>query len=331
MYTRLTAQASHGPERCCTQWASSALPWGSSTTLPSMPAVSRPALTSVTRRTLTSVFAQERSINFCKLRTRLRSPACDAVKIRCRKRRTSSSTLRQSTAYQSGKSSSGPFTITARSPTEVGSCIVMVSNLSFGSGVVVVSSAQAHLARVSTLSGRASALSGQLSKTTDEGVGHRVLVSCGLSAYRRSLLGSSQSRRRVGPSSRLAYRPRHRAGPRRGYHVPHLRATTGVGASYIPGTAVLTRPTNGPRPAPAASQRPVPTPRWNIPSSGASDNETSTEVQAIHPSDLPLACGARMERAPWGFYPELRTPPLPAAHVRVGTGLKHWPGTTLTT
>jgi len=93
-----------------------------STTWPSMPAVLRPALTSVTRRTATSVFARERSINFCKLRTRLRSPACDAAKILCHKRRTSSSAVRQSMAYQSRMSSSGPFTITAHSPTEVGSC-----------------------------------------------------------------------------------------------------------------------------------------------------------------------------------------------------------------
>jgi len=27
-----------------------------------------------------------------------------------------------------------------------------------------------------------------------------------------------------------------------------------------------------------------------------------------------------MEREPLGFYPELHTPPLPATHVRVGTG-----------
>ncbi len=53
----------------------------SAPTCPSMPAVKRPALRSVTRRTLSSVFARERSINFCRLRTCLRSPACDAVKI----------------------------------------------------------------------------------------------------------------------------------------------------------------------------------------------------------------------------------------------------------
>ena len=45
-------------------------------------------------------------------------------------------------------------------------------------------------------------------------------------------------------------------------------------------------------------------------------------------SGLPLAGGPRMERVPLGFYPELRTPPLPATHVRVETGLKHRPRTT---
>ena len=56
---------------------------------PSTPGVRRPALRSVTCRTLTSVFDRLRSISFCKLRTRLRSPARVAAKIRCRSRRTS--------------------------------------------------------------------------------------------------------------------------------------------------------------------------------------------------------------------------------------------------
>jgi hypothetical protein len=54
--------------------------------------------------------------------------------------------------------------------------------------------------------------------------------------------------------------------------------------------------------------------------SEAAVNETSTEVHAIHPSGLALACSPRMERGPSGLNPELRTPPLPAAHVRAGTG-----------
>ena len=97
MYTRLTGSALNGSAFWCTLSASFALASGVSTTSPSTPAVMRPALRSVTRRTLKSVFARDRSINFCRLRTFFRSPAFDAVKIRCRNRRTSSSTRRQST------------------------------------------------------------------------------------------------------------------------------------------------------------------------------------------------------------------------------------------
>jgi len=93
MYTRLTGRACHGSVLCCNQPTSAALAADPSTTSPSMPAVLRPPLTSVTRRTLSSVLARDRSINFCKLRTHLRSPTLLAVKIRCRKRRTSSRTV----------------------------------------------------------------------------------------------------------------------------------------------------------------------------------------------------------------------------------------------
>jgi hypothetical protein len=34
----------------------------------------------------------------------------------------------------------------------------------------------------------------------------------------------------------------------------------------------------------------------------------------------------RMDRGPLGLSPELRTPPLPATHVRAGTGHEHCPG-----
>ena len=104
------------------------------------------ALRSVTRRTLNSVFARERSINFCRLRTLARSPAFDAVKIRCRSRRTSSSTRRQSTACQSKGASSGPFTTP--------STAVVASNLSSGSGASVIFLLAGSPDRVSALSGR---------------------------------------------------------------------------------------------------------------------------------------------------------------------------------
>ena len=143
---------------------------------------------------------------------------------------------------------------------------------------------------------------------------------------------SSDSRQGIEPSLRSADRTRT-SGPRRGYRVPHARATTGVGASYTPRTAMLPRPAPLLRPAPAASQRPVPTPRYNIPSSGASDNEASTEVHAIHPSGHSPRLWPPDGTGALGLLPRASNPAdqEPTTHVRVGTGLEHKPGTTLTT
>ena len=52
--------------------------------------------------------------------------------------------------------------------------------------------------------------------------------------HRRSLLGPSCSRWGVTPSSRSADRPAVPLGPQRGFHVPHERDTTGVGAPFTP-------------------------------------------------------------------------------------------------
>lgn len=65
---------------------------------------------------------------------------------------------------------------------------------------------------------------------------------------------------------------------------------------------------------------PAPTPHLEPPIGEAHNNETSTEVHAIHPSGLALTCSPRMERGPSGLNPELRTPPSPVTHVRAGTG-----------
>ena len=43
----------------------------------------------------------------------------------------------------------------------------------------------------------------------------------------------------------------------------------------------------------------------------------------VRPFGLLLACGSRTEHDPLGLNPELRTPPLPAEHVRAETGLGH--------
>ena len=61
----------------------------------------------------------------------------------------------------------------------------------------------------------------------------------------------------------------------------------------------------------------------------SSSRDISQRFKVLHPSDLPLACGPRMERALLGFCLMLRTPPgTPATHVRPRPGPEHEPGTT---
>lgn len=80
-----------------------------------------------------------RSINFCRLRTFLRFPSCDALKILRRKHRTSSSTDRHEAVSQSSSSSCGPFTS-------------RVPNLPTCTDAANVPSSKTHPAHVSTLS-----------------------------------------------------------------------------------------------------------------------------------------------------------------------------------
>jgi hypothetical protein len=65
-----------------------------------------------------------------------------------------------------------------------------------------------------------------------------------------------------------------------------------------------------------------------VPSAGALGNEASAGVHSRSPVRSSPRLRSRMERERFGFFPELRTPQLPATHVRAGTGLEHWPGAT---
>ena len=60
----------------------------------------------------------------------------------------------------------------------------------------------------------------------------------------------------------------------------------------------------------------------HFPSTGVSDNEASTRVQAIRPSGLPRPVAARMERAALGLTPRASHPAdqEPTTHAEVGTG-----------
>src|SRR5260370_20660871 len=124
-------------------------------------------------------------------------------------------------------------------------------------------SSQAHLTRVSTLSGPGSCpYPASCARRPAEG---RSLapVSCCLSATGIRFPGHPTLAGRMGlPCGRLTGHVTV-LGSHRGSHVPHARDATGVGASCISGAAVLIQPTKNPRPPPAASQRPAPVPRLN--------------------------------------------------------------------
>lgn len=120
------------------------------------------------------------------------------------------------------------------------------------------------------------------------------------------------------------------SGPHQGYHVPRERDTTGVGAPFTPG-----------RRCSPGWQR-IPNRRLPLlngqsctplehPTCGAKDHEASSGVQSPSPvRSSPCLWSADGTRT-LGLLPELRTEPLPATHVGVGTGLEHWPGITLPT
>jgi hypothetical protein len=62
-----------------------------------------------------------------------------------------------------------------------------------------------------------------------------------------------------------------------------------------------------------------PAPRCHIPPAELILTRRQQGFTHVHPSGLLLTCSPRVERGPSGLNPELRTPPLPATHVRPGT------------
>ena len=136
----------------------------------------------------------------------------------------------------------------------------------------------------------------------------------------RSLLGPSCSRWGVAPSSRSADRAVAPPGPQRGFHVPHERDTTGVGAPFTPRRRCPSGWRDLHHPAPAASQRPALHPAATTHRRGLGSRDiigsSLTFTRPVFPG--PVAPG--WNGNPWATTPELRTPPLPATHVRLGTG-----------
>ena len=147
-------------------------------------------------------------------------------------------------ADQSKVSSSGPFT--PRAAIAAAKAISdIVSNLSFGSGVVVIGSytGSPDPRQHPFGSGHHVPYPASYAGTTGGGAGERCPgVSCCLSATGIRLSGHPIPAEEFGlPHGRLTgHKPR--AGPQRGYHVLHVPDTTGVGAPSTPGTAVFSQP-----------------------------------------------------------------------------------------
>jgi len=91
---------------------------------------------------------------------------------------------------------------------------------------------------------------------------------------------------------------------------------------------VFTRPAKILRPPLAVPPRPGPAPRSpsHLPRLWVTRHQRG--FTHVRPSGLPLACAPGWNGTRFGFSPELRTPRLPATHVRAGTGPEHWPGAT---
>ena len=136
--------------------------------------------------------------------------------------------------------------------------------------------------------------------------------------HRHSLLGSSCSHAGVQRSSRSAHRD-NCLGPAWGFHVPHAQDPAGEGAAYTPGRR-CSRDRQVLRTPSAASQRPALHPGHASIHPGLTLTRCHRRFTHVHPSGLLLARTPRMDHGTHRLSPELRTPPLPAAHVRAETG-----------
>jgi hypothetical protein len=136
--------------------------------------------------------------------------------------------------------------------------------------------------------------------------------------HRHSLVGSSCSRPGTGPSSRSADRAPN-ARTRTGFprSAPSRYDRSGCLLDPGDGGALLARCRA--RPAPAASQRPVPVTPRGTQARGINGGSRDSPARPAPRLLLPDGTGAL------GLSPVLRTPPLPATHDRAGPGMSTRP------
>ena len=201
-----------------------------------------------------------------------------------------------------------------------------VSNLSLGSGVLTIFPPQAHQTRVSALSSRAAALSGQLCGNRWRRSQHPVPVSCCLSATGIRFSGLPA------PAGEFRF-PHGRPTGRLSRRTP-----SGLSRSACDRCGRGGRPLN-PGDGGALPAGQVSPGRHLPPSSGRSlfsrllqptgesaNDEASSRIHSRSPVRPSPACGPRMEREPLGISPGFAPRSYPRAHARAGTVLAHWTG-----
>lgn len=190
-----------------------------------------------------------------------------------------------------------------------------VSNLPFGSSASASVHQRLTRSTSAPFSGQAVAVSGRSSGTTAKGA---VSLSRIPVAFRRTGIRFLD---RPTPAGEWAFLAVGLPG-----HVPDPDGVVGsawsrsdrVGALCTPGQRCSrSRLLVTSRRLPLRTGQPCP--QRSIPFPGVSISRHHREFACTRPSGLPLACGPRMEREPFGVFPELRTLPLPATHVRAGT------------
>ena len=158
-------------------------------------------------------------------------------------------------------------------------------------------------------------VSGQLCEAAAEGGSPGAPVSCGLSAYRHSLLDHPFPPHRNWASLTVGLPGRTRTPT--GFPRSARPETRPARVPSVPrGHGVLTAGRSSPV-AVAASLRQAPPPALPPTSRGPCHEASNEGIACAHPSDLPLACGPRMERAPLGFCPDASHPAV-ASDARQG-------------
>ena len=175
------------------------------------------------------MFDHDPSISFCSDRTVAQSCSRVALKILRRNRTTFCSWTRQSTKSHSSSDVLGSVHLN-------GVQLAPSVHQAVGLGVQRLTCPRQHPFG----SGRTGLVSGRFPATTGGATAY-CRESRRLSATGISLLGHPVPPRSSAPLTIGLPRDNASLGPRRGFHVPRTRDTTGMGAPYTPGPAVFTR------------------------------------------------------------------------------------------